>query len=211
MDELHFDSTVYSLDDCAPAPSDRREGERHLTLFRVGAVTVGERRELCLIKNISAGGMKVRPYCDFAEGQRVAIEVKTGMTVPGTVTWLRDGNAGIAFERPIDVVEFLSQSLDGVRPRMPRIEVDCTATVREGARLHQVRVCDVSQGGAKVEVRAPLDVRSEVTFTVPGLETRAASVGWSSSTHAGITFNDLLPLAQLVDWLKVLRDQRFAA
>ena len=211
MDELRFDSTVYSLDDCAPAPGDRRDGERHLTLFRVGAVTVGERRELCLIKNISAGGMKVRPYCDFAEGQQVAIEVKTGMTVPGTVTWLRDGNAGISFDQPIDVVEFLSQSTDGVRPRMPRIEVDCIATVREGARIHHVRVCDVSQGGAKVECPAPLDVRAEVTFTVNGLETRPASVGWSSSTHAGITFNDLLPLAQLVDWLKVLRDQRYAA
>ena len=44
-----------------------------MTLYRVGSMLVENRRELCLIKNISAGGMMVRLYCSVAEGTPVTI------------------------------------------------------------------------------------------------------------------------------------------
>ena len=54
MDEEAVETTVYSLAEAAPAAPERRTGERHLSLLRVGAMQIGDRRELCLIKNISA-------------------------------------------------------------------------------------------------------------------------------------------------------------
>ena len=45
MEEQPVETTLYSLSDNAPEPVERRDIERHLTLFRVGSVTVGERRE----------------------------------------------------------------------------------------------------------------------------------------------------------------------
>ena len=47
----------------------------------------------------------------------------------------------------IDVIEILSASADGPRPRMPRVEVDCIATVRDGANVYRLPLCDISQGG----------------------------------------------------------------
>ena len=211
VDELPVDTTAYSLSSKPPAPAERREGERHLTLFRVGAMTVDGRRELCLIKNISEGGMMIRPYCDLAEGTQLTIELKTGFSVPCTVTWLSEGSVGVEFTTPVDVVEILSTAQEGPRPRMPRIEVDCFATVRDGSLVHRMRVHDVSQGGVKLESSLILDAGADLVVSLPGLDPQSAAVRWSEDGYLGVTFNRLLPLTELVDWLRATREQLRAA
>src|SRR5690242_5015738 len=91
------DTTLYSLSDAAPAPAERRDGERHLTLFRVGTIIVDDRRELCLIKNVSAGGMLIRAYSSLEPGSVVAIEMKQGERIAARVNWTKDDCAGIEF------------------------------------------------------------------------------------------------------------------
>ncbi|MCY7271612.1 MAG: PilZ domain-containing protein [Sphingomonas bacterium] len=203
--------TVYSLSSKAPTPSDRRDGERHLTLFRVGAMTVDGRRELCLIRNISEGGMMIRPYCDLTEGTALTIELKTGYSVPCTVAWLSEGSVGVEFANPVDVVEILSTAQEGPRPRMPRIEVECFATVRDGALVHRMRVHDVSQGGVKLESMVMIDAGVDLVVSLPGLDPQSAAVRWNEDGYLGVTFNRLLPLAQLVDWLRATREHLRAA
>lgn len=201
------DSTAYSLSGEAPGPAERREGERNLTLFRVGAMDVDGRRELCLIKNISEGGMRIRPYCELAEGMPLTIELKTGFAVPCMVTWVRDETVGVEFAVPIDVIEILSSAADGARPRMPRIEVDCGAVVRNGSLVHRMRVHDVSQGGVKFKSPPTFDRGTDLVVSLPGLDPRPATVRWSEEGHVGVTFNRLLPLAELVDWLRATRER----
>lgn len=211
MEELSLETTSISLGDEAPSPSDRREGKRHLTLLRVGAMTVEGRRELCLIKNISAGGMQIRPYCALAEGASLVIELKTGMAVPGKVSWIDGANAGIEFDESVDVLDILAPCETGPRPRMPRVQIDCYATVRDGAAVHRLRVCDVSQGGVKLEGAVAIDPSSDLAVTLPGLATQAAALRWSGDGHIGLTFNRLLALPELVAWLRSVRDETQAA
>jgi len=211
VDELPVDTTAYSLSSKPPGPSERREGNRHLTLFRVGAMTVDGRRELCLIRNISEGGMMIRPYCNLAEGTRLTIELKTGYSVPCTVSWLREGSVGVEFHSPVDVIEILSTAQDGPRPRMPRIEVSCFATVRDGGRVYRMRVHDVSQGGVKLESLVIMESGADLVVTLPGLDPQAAAVRWNEDGFLGVTFNRLLPLTELIDWLRATREHLRAA
>jgi hypothetical protein len=204
-------TTLYSLSDAPPKPGDRREDERHLTLYRVGSITIGDRRELCLIKNISAGGMMIRAYCTIAEGAALSIELKSGQPVSGRATWTKDHNVGVTFDQPIDVIEILSSSSDGPRPRMPRIEVDCFASVRDGANVYRLRVCDISQGGMKVEGEPQLEHGCDLSVSLPGLESQPAALRWQQDGYLGISFNRLIPLAQLVAWLQGVRDGLRAA
>src|SRR5690349_21487531 len=95
--EQPVDTTLYSLADAPPQPVERREGARHLTLFRVGSIIVGDRRELCLIKNVSAGGMLIRAYSKMVPGTPVAIEMKQGEIIEATVNWTKDDCVGIEF------------------------------------------------------------------------------------------------------------------
>lgn len=210
MESQPVETTLYSLSDAPPAPAnepDRRDGERHMTLYRVGSILVEDRRELCLIKNISAGGMMVRLYCSIGEGMPVTVELKSGQPISGKISWTRDNNAGVVFDQTIDVIDVLSATMEGPRPRMPRIETHCHATLREGANSFRVRVCDISQGGIKIGSEIVLPRGADVIVTLPALDPQPGVACWVEAGFIGITFNRLLPLGELVSWL---HDQREA-
>ena len=214
MDIQPVETTLYSLSDAPPAPSgdgERRDGQRHMTLYRVGSILVEDRRELCLIKNISAGGMMIRLYCSIADGTPVTVELKSGQPVSGRIGWTRDQNAGIEFDRPIDVIDILSASMEGPRPRMPRIETSCHATLREGSNVVRVLACDISQGGLKVRSETQFPQGADVVVSLPGLEPQRGIACWSEGGFAGITFNRLLPLGELVAWLQQQRQAQRSA
>lgn len=207
MEELPIETTVYSMSADPPAKAKRRRtANRHLSLFRVGAIIVGERRELCLVKNISAGGVLIRVYCSLEPDQRLAVELKESQPVSGQVSWVKGSDAGIAFDSPVDVVDLLKTSSDGPRPRMPRIEIHCVGFVREGAILHRAVLHNISQGGVSVETANPLTVGADVAVNLPGLPPQSAVVRWNDGERYGITFNTVLPLAGLVDWLHARQD-----
>ena len=201
MQQLPIETTVYSLDAEPPPESERRADERHLTLFRVGSILLDDRRELCLVKNISAGGTLVRAYCKLKEGQRLLVELKEQQPVPGKVTWVQGMDAGITFEDPVDVLELLKANSDGTKSRMPRMAISCVGFVRQGAIVHRAILNNISQGGVSVETANPLNVGSEATVTLPGLAPQPAVVRWNDGQRYGITFNNVLPLAGLVGWL----------
>lgn len=210
MDERPVETTLYSLDDGTPQPHARRNDERHLSLLRVGSLMIGHRRELCLIRNISAGGMMIRAYSKIEAGTCVTIELKQGEPVTATAKWAKDDNVGLAFDEPIDVISLISTSLEELRPRMPRIGVTCTAWVREGAIVHRTKLIDISQGGVKIACAKDLSLGAEVIVTLTGLSPTPAIVRWKDSESYGITFNRALPLPALVGWLQEQQDRERA-
>jgi hypothetical protein len=209
VEQQAVETTIYSLAASPPKQPDRRESDRYLSLLRVGAIAIEGKRELCLIRNISAGGMMIRAYSPIAVGTRLAVELKQGDPVEGTVKWVEDDLTGVAFDEPIDVVLLLSAPGDGPRPRLPRIEVDCTAWVREDGDVVRARVSNISQGGVCVQSDAALTLGADVVVTLPGLTPAAGIVKWSDEATYGISFNRALVLSNLVAWLKdQQREQR---
>lgn len=202
MDQQEVETTVYSLTVAPPGPPERRSSERYLSLLRVGSLEIGPRRELCLVKNISAGGMMVRAYSDIAPGTALSIELKQGDPISGVVRWVENDLAGVTFDQSVDVLGLLSSTLNGQRPRMPRIELDCSARIREGAEVQRVRVLNISQGGIRVEAHKTLTPDKDVVVTLIGLVPAAGVVKWADGNCYGIGFNRKLPLPELVSWLR---------
>lgn len=201
LDEQAVETTLYSLAPLPPALPERRNDERHMSLLRVGSLMIGERRELCLIRNVSVGGMLIRAYSAIEPGTRVAIELKQGEPVHGTVLWKQDELVGIGFDGPIDVVALITTSSDAPRPRMPRLEVRCTAWVRHESVVHRTRALNISQGGVRIETTNDIPAGAQVTVTLPGLPPEQGVVRWNDGEACGITFNRVLALSQLVGWL----------
>jgi PilZ domain len=211
LEEQPVETTLYSLATVPPGMPERRNDERHMTLLRVGSLIIGDRRELCLIRNISAGGMLVRVYSAVTPGTRVAIELKQGEAVEGTILWSKDELVGVSFDAPIDILSLISAPADARRPRMPRLEVHCTAWVRDGAVVHKTRTLNISQGGLRVETANGLPTGAQVTVTLPGLSPEQGVVRWNDGESCGITFNRVLALPQLVAWLGEQQERRPAA
>jgi hypothetical protein len=201
--ECH-EETTFSFSAETPQPRERRREPRHITILRVGVLVGPAGRELCLIRNISAGGLMAHVYSRHADGEQVSVELKGNQPISGSVIWCRESNIGIRFAEAIDVAEMLSSQAmldNGWRPRMPRVEVDRLATVRCGARVCAVNTHDISQGGVKVETDEPLEVHSEVVLTLDKFRPVKGVVRWCADGLAGIAFHQPLPFGELMRWL----------
>ena len=202
MSKQPIETTLYSLSSMPPRRPERRSEERYLSLLRVGALRLGDRRELCLIRNISGGGMMIRPYSPIAPGTPVSIELKHGDSVSGVAQWSEQGLVGITFDEPIDVLALLSASGMETRPRMPRIELECMAMVREGAHVHRARAGNISQGGIGVRLSAEIPVGAQVVVSLAGLPAAAGVVKWRDGEDYGIGFNRVFPVSELMCFLQ---------
>ena len=203
--ESRIVETSFSTSDQVPTPPERRQRDRIVTILRVGALIVDGQRELCLIRNMSAGGLLAHVYSALQPGQKVTVELKTNQQIDGQVIWVKDDNAGIEFDSAVDITAMLANPPvleNGWKPRMPRVEVDRLATLRVGAANHWVHIRDISQGGVKVECDQPLETDAPVVITPEYFRPIAGSVRWQKDGTCGIAFNELIPFDQLIKWLK---------
>jgi hypothetical protein len=197
--------TGFSFSNAVPLPPERRSDERLIKILRVGTLIIDGSRELCLIRNISAGGVMAHVYSRLQPGQRVIVELKATQPVAGRVIWVRDAEAGIQFDTAMDVAELLANPAvldNGWRPRTPRVEIDRMATLRAGARTYWVHARDISQSGVKVETDNPPPADTEIVVAIEGLRPIPGIVRWSSDSACGIAFNQLIPFGELIEWLK---------
>jgi hypothetical protein len=211
LEEEPVETTVYSLAPVPPDIPERRADERHMSLLRVGTLQIGDRRDLCLIRNISVGGMLIRAYSPIEPGTRLSIELKQDEPVHGVALWQKHDLVGVSFDAPIDVVSLITTSSDAPRPRMPRLEVRCTAWVRDGAMIHRTRAVNISQGGIRVERLKGIATGTQVTVTLPGLPPEQGVVQWSDEDACGISFNRVLALPRLVAWVGDQQERQRAA
>jgi len=202
VEHLASQAALYSVDDDNDCPVNRRSGERHITLFRVGSLVVGGHRHLCVVKNVSEAGALIRRYCQLAEGQTVRLELKEQQPIEAEVIWLKGSEAGLNFKNKIDVLELLKIGSEARRPRMPRVEVRASGFLRQGALLHRAAITNISQGGISARCDADLEVGGDVTVRLAGLEPLPSVVRWGRSGAYGITFNAVLGLPVLVEWLQ---------
>jgi PilZ domain-containing protein len=197
--------TGFSFSNAVPQPPERRTDERLIKILRVGTLIIDGRRELCLIRNISAGGMMAHVYSKLVADQEVIVELKATQPVSGRVVWADEAEAGIKFDTEVDVAELLANPVvldNGWRPRTPRVEIDRMATMRAGARTYWVHARDISQSGVKVETDHPPAADTEVVLALEGLRPLVGTVRWSNDTTCGIAFNQLIPFGELIAWLK---------
>jgi hypothetical protein len=194
-----------AIEESRVVDGDRRSHDRHVTILRVALLHTARSKELCVVRNISAGGLSARVYRTFAVGELVQVELKCDERIEGTVQWVRDCDIGIAFVREIEVEAVLTSrwvTEDGRRQRLPRIDLDCRCRLRVGSRFYLGTLRDISQGGAKVHVQRPFQGSGDAVLTLPELGFLESSVRWSHRTIVGLSFNERLPFTVLAHWLQ---------
>lgn len=186
-------------------PFERRGDKRHMSVLRVGKIVSGEREELCMIRNISAGGLMAHVYAGYDPDQPVAIEIRNGHVQTGHVAWFDSQMMGVEFDERIDVLDFLATEqeslLNGFIPRAPRLHTNVHGLIRRGAEYMRAQMIDISQGGAKLSPAIPLEADDDVVLTLRDMPAIHASVRWADNERAGLSFHDFVPFETLAHWI----------
>jgi len=198
-----FESTTVSLSTGVPRPSERRSDERVSAMLRVGKlVDARGQQQLIKVKNLSAGGlMAIAPHPPEV-GEQVEIELSS-QKIPVSVVWIRDDLVGLKFDQNVDLGELLAGRKPrlGFRPRPPRLQIACKASVRVGKLYYSVDVHDISLSGIKVEPIEEYCVGKKVVVVVESLRPIKGEVRWYSDRLAGIVFEKPLDFDELAEWV----------
>ena len=201
--EAAFESTTVSLSTAVPRPAERRNDERLSAMLRVGKLTDSAGNEqLIKVKNLSAGGVMAIVTRAPPVGEAVSIELSS-QRIPSTVVWTREDTVGLKFDHNVDLGELLAgrKPRHGFRPRPPRLDIPCKASVRVGKTYYTVDVHDISLGGIKVEPIEEYCVGKNVVVVVESLRPVKGEVRWYSDRRAGIVFERPLEFEELTEWV----------
>jgi hypothetical protein len=198
-----FESTTFTLSTAVPRPTERRADERLLPTLRVAKLVGDDSVQLIRVRNISAGGLMadtVQPPPPI--GEAVSVELSS-QKIPSTVVWTRKGTVGVKFDQNVDLGELLAgrKPRHGFRPRPPRLEVGCKASIRVGKVYYTVDVHDISLGGMKVEPIEEYCVGKDVIVVVESLRPIRGQVRWFADRRAGIVFDKELEFQELSEWV----------
>ena len=198
-----FESTTVSLSTAVPRPAERRGDERVSAMLRVGKLTdASGEQQLIRVKNLSAGGLMAIVTKVPEVGQHVDIELSS-QKIPASVVWTREDLVGLKFDQDVDLGELLAgrKPRHGFRPRPPRLEIPCKASVRVGKLYYSVNVHDISLGGMKVEPIEEYCVGKKVIVVVESLRPLKGEVRWYADRKAGIVFDNPLDFDELAEWV----------
>jgi len=198
-----FESTTVSLSTAVPRPAERRDEERISAMLRHGKlIDDSGHQQLIRIKNMSAGGIMAIVSRAPPVGEAVKIELSSER-IPATVVWTRDDMVGFKFDQNVDLGELLAGRKPrlGFRPRPPRLEIPCKASVRLGKVYYTVDVHDISLGGMKVEPIEEYCVGKSVVVVIESLRPVKGEVRWYSDRRAGIVFDKPLDFDELSEWV----------
>jgi len=198
-----FDSTSFSLTTAVPRPEERRDDPRTLSTLRVAKLTEASGREqLIRLRNVSAGGLMAEVGQPLVIGDAVALELSS-QVIPATVVWTREGTVGLKFDQNVDLGELLAgrKPRHGFRPRPPRLEVECKATLKLGKTYYTVDVHDISLGGLKVEPIEEYCLGKQVVVVVESLRPIRGEVRWFADRRAGIVFDKPMRFEELAEWI----------
>jgi hypothetical protein len=172
-------------------------------MLRVGKlIDAGGHQQLIKVKNLSAGGIMAIVTKLPQVGEQVAVELSSE-SIPATVVWTREDMAGLKFDQSVDLGELLAgrKPRHGFRPRPPRLQIPCKASVRVGKTYYTVDVHDISLAGIKVEPIEEYCVGKKVVVVVESLRPTKGEVRWYSDRRAGIVFDTPLEFEELSEWV----------
>ena len=192
------------------SPSDRRNAPRHTAVLQVAKLIIGSFQELCVIRDVSPGGLKAEIYCPVPVGLEATVELRTGFCAHGRVAWCDDDMIGIAFDAGVSASTLLihcslDERIGKVRPA--RLHVCVPGTIEIDGDISPIELRDASLAGMKIRALRPLTPDTECLIAPDAMAPRPAIVRWSHGGKAGIQFAEPLRFDEFAQWRLALAEQ----
>ena len=187
---------------------EQRRAPRFALVLRTARLLADGREYLCVLRDISASGVKIRLFHPLPRYEALELEFEDGLRHRMEVVWCVDDHAGLRFAETVDV----SAVLDARRVRRPRrqmrINVAEPVTLVAGAGTVAGRITNLSQQGVCLETEATLCLRERLRLTSDLLPEMVCTVCWRRKPRYGLVFETGFKLDELARLLERLQETK---
>lgn len=174
----------------------QRGAQRFNLLIRTAKLVCETGEFLCVIRDVSATGVRLKLFHRLPVDRHLALELGNGEVYFVERVWDSDGHAGFRFAAPIDVQAFIAEV--SPFPRRPaRLRMGIAASVTALGVSADALIRDLSQRGAGIETGRLLALGQPVTLDAPGLPQIVARVAWRNGRFYGLAFERVFTLEEL--------------
>jgi len=172
--------------------TDLRAAPRVSLLIRPAKLIAPSGEYLCVLRDASATGVKVRCFHPLP-AQSMVLELGNGDRYDVERMWEQGDHAGLRFRQPIPVEYLIRET--GPYPKRPvRLRLTLSALLVAGRDVLRAAVLDLSQQGARIECGEQLARDRQFRLEIPGLAPIVAKVRWRRPPAAGLVFEETFRL-----------------
>lgn len=183
---------------------ERRTGNRHISVFRVGRLIDREGDQICVIRNISSGGVMIEANRLPPSGARVFVETRSDRRIPATVRWVHEREADVQFDQEIDVAAMLREERPSIlrnQPRAPRFVRPGKVKVIGTVETIEGDIANISINGVGIRTPTRFALDEPVIVAIDGLGAARAVVRWWVEGEIGVRLQSPLSYRLLANWL----------
>lgn len=176
---------------------DQRNDPRFALLMRPAKVIASTGEYLCVLRDVSANGIKLRLFHPLPFEKQMQIELGNGDRYDIARIWEREDQAGFGFVHPVSITHLINEPSRYPR-RTLRVRLELPVMInRAGVSLPAV-LRDISLSGARIECETQLALSQKIHLSTPdGLLSVDAKVRWRRKSAAGLVFEQNYRLDQL--------------
>ena len=193
-------------------PPDQRGAQRFTLLLRVGKLVTPSGEFLCVLRDVSNRGIKVRLFHVLPVDQGCELELNGGARYRLERVWQRDDHAGFRFaESSIDIHQLIEEA--GPFPKRHirlRLKHSMPLLLSSNGLTLPAQLSDISQHGAAVELDQRLAIGQQLRLDAIHLPALHARVLWRRGKLHGLVFQEgfrLDALAELAGRIQLADEQ----
>lgn len=176
--------------------AELRGAPRFALMLRSAKLIAGDGEYLCIIRDVSETGIKLRLFHAVPRIGTLMIETASGQHYPMELVWEANNEAGFRFANRIDVDAFVSEA--GPYPKRPlRLRVHHAATLRFEGHSMDVTILDISRQGARIESSTKLAIGQKFWLEARELPLFQGTVCWRRMPDYGVVFGQVMGLEEL--------------
>lgn len=180
----------------APSYDDLRAAPRFTLLIRSAKLIADGCEYLCVIRDVSASGVRLRVFHAMPAQLHLTLELSSGERFLVERVWERDDHAGFRFSDPIDVHRFIAEASPYPK-RALRLRIEFPAILTADRTNLPVQVHDFSRQGARIETGHLLAIGQQVKLQANGLPEIIGNVCWRSTPAYGLVFQTTFSFEEL--------------
>ena len=174
----------------------RRTGRTAVPPMRAAKLVCESGEYVCLIRDISASGVRLCLFHDLPAISHAFLELANGEVYPMLGVWAAERQASFSFTQPVDPAELIAEP--GAFPRRAiRLSLRKPGMVFGDGLLRPIQLHDISLNGASFAADTRLSLGQTLVVSLDAIPELTAWVRWRQGHSYGVVFDTGLRLDQL--------------